>query len=167
MTFDEVQDRRTRKTRMAIFDAIRDLALSRRYDEIRIADILERADVGRSTFYEHFRNKDDVLLSSITPLFEILSDVATGMPVYGRDEFVFAHFWENRALGRIIFQGPLGEKLTRKLAAMILAKTSAPQPGCDDLAAYAKAHSMLGAVRAWICSDFSASPEQMAAYFRQ
>jgi AcrR family transcriptional regulator len=50
----ETRDKRTQKTRQALLGAFFGLVLERRYDEIKVADILERARVGRSTFYEHF-----------------------------------------------------------------------------------------------------------------
>ena len=53
------QDRRIQRTRSALLQAFVSLLLEpRRYDQIKVGDIVERANVGRSTFYEHFRNKD-------------------------------------------------------------------------------------------------------------
>ena len=53
-------DRRVERTRLAILRAFRDLVLTREYDAISVRDIAAAADVGRSTFYEHFDDKDDV-----------------------------------------------------------------------------------------------------------
>ncbi|WP_327085956.1 TetR/AcrR family transcriptional regulator [Nonomuraea sp. NBC_01738] len=54
-------DRRVRRSRAAIQNALLDLALDRDYDQVSIEEILERADVARATFYAHFRDKDAVL----------------------------------------------------------------------------------------------------------
>ncbi|MGN2635176.1 TetR/AcrR family transcriptional regulator [Nocardia takedensis] len=59
-------DRRVRRTRNLLNRALIELMLERGYDRISVADILERADIGRSTFYAHFRDKDDLLLVSST-----------------------------------------------------------------------------------------------------
>ena len=61
-----VTDRRIERTREALEGAfIRLIFEGRRYDRITIADLIARAGVGRSTFYEHYRNKDELLAATI------------------------------------------------------------------------------------------------------
>lgn len=57
-------DRRVRRTRGLLHQALIELMLERDYTRISVRDILDRADVGRSTFYAHYRDKDDLLLVS-------------------------------------------------------------------------------------------------------
>ena len=57
----EKKDRRTRKTRQLLLDTLLALLKEKRYDEISVQDIIERADVARSTFYVHYVDKDDLL----------------------------------------------------------------------------------------------------------
>ncbi|MEU7629882.1 TetR/AcrR family transcriptional regulator [Nocardia sp. NPDC049220] len=59
-------DRRVRRTRNMLHQALIELMLERGYDRITVRDILIRADVGRSTFYTHYRDKDDLLMLSST-----------------------------------------------------------------------------------------------------
>ena len=61
-------DRRQKKTRQAIFDALAELLMSKTYEKITIQDIIEKADVGRSTFYAHFETKDELLHSICSEL---------------------------------------------------------------------------------------------------
>ena len=45
------------------------------YDAITVQDIIDRADVGRSTFYSHYRDKEDLMVSGLLHLMDILSDM--------------------------------------------------------------------------------------------
>jgi AcrR family transcriptional regulator len=54
-------DRRVQKTRALLRQAIGALIHEKPYDQIAVKEILARANVGRSTFYEHFRDKDELL----------------------------------------------------------------------------------------------------------
>ncbi|HEY2791136.1 MAG TPA: TetR/AcrR family transcriptional regulator, partial [Micromonosporaceae bacterium] len=61
-------DRRVRRTRALLQTALVDLIIERGYHRISVQDVLDRADVGRSTFYAHFRDKDALLVSSFDEL---------------------------------------------------------------------------------------------------
>ena len=56
-------DRRQKKTRDAIFKAFIDLLSKKHYNQVTVGEIIERADVGRATFYAHFETKDYLLNS--------------------------------------------------------------------------------------------------------
>lgn len=59
---DKKDDRRTSRTRLALRKALIELILEKHFDEITVQDIIDRANVGRSTFYTHFRDKEDLLI---------------------------------------------------------------------------------------------------------
>jgi AcrR family transcriptional regulator len=61
-------DRRVRRTQKLLHSALVSLILERNYDSITIQEILNRADIGRSTFYAHFKGKDELLISGIHEL---------------------------------------------------------------------------------------------------
>ena len=69
-------DRRVERTRTALYDALVRLIRERPYDEISVQEILEAANVGRSTFYAHFTSKDDLLARSLDRLKALLTAVA-------------------------------------------------------------------------------------------
>jgi len=54
------QDRRAVRSKRLIIDALRELVLEKNYEDISISDIVNRADIGRATFYAHFENKDEL-----------------------------------------------------------------------------------------------------------
>ena len=63
-------DRRQKKTREAIFAAFSELIRARRYESITVQDIIDKADIGRSTFYSHFETKDTLLKAMCSDIFE-------------------------------------------------------------------------------------------------
>lgn len=63
-------DRRQRKTREAIFRAFTGLLKEENYSKITVQQIIDRADIGRTTFYTHFETKDALLESFCTDIFD-------------------------------------------------------------------------------------------------
>jgi AcrR family transcriptional regulator len=71
-------DRRVRRTKRLLHRALIELLLEKGYSRTTVQDILDRADVGRSTFYSHYRDKDDLLVVSCTEyLRTAVNDSAT------------------------------------------------------------------------------------------
>ena len=62
-------DRRQRKTREAIFNAFTELLSKKHYSQITVGEIIEKADIGRATFYSHFETKDFLLKELCEELF--------------------------------------------------------------------------------------------------
>lgn len=62
-------DRRQRKTREAIFRAFTELVSKKDFNRITVGEIIERADIGRATFYAHFETKDFLLKEFCEELF--------------------------------------------------------------------------------------------------
>jgi AcrR family transcriptional regulator len=160
-------DRRSERTRRALLAAFNQLIFDVGYDAMRVGDILERADIGRSTFYQHYRSKDDLLRQSVTPLFAVLAD--TVGPAERPEALVgaVAHFRENRRLARALFGGPTRVILVRRLAELIeerLPAASALLPA--PLLARHIAEAQMGLLDAWLGGRSACRSEDIAAALR-
>jgi AcrR family transcriptional regulator len=67
------QDRRSQRTRRLLSEAFVELLREKGYSAITVSDIIERANIGRSTFYSHYRDKDDLFVSELDRVIEVLS----------------------------------------------------------------------------------------------
>jgi AcrR family transcriptional regulator len=70
MRFDRPMDRRVRRSRKLMQDALLNLLETHDYSKISVSQITDKADVARTTFYSHFQSKDELLLSYIDDIFE-------------------------------------------------------------------------------------------------
>jgi AcrR family transcriptional regulator len=66
-------DRRVVRTRDTLGDALVELIREKPFDDITVQQILDRAGVGRSTFYTHYRDKEDLFMSDVEDFFEMFS----------------------------------------------------------------------------------------------
>jgi AcrR family transcriptional regulator len=80
-------DRRASRTRQALSDALVSLIREKRWDTITVQHVIDRANVGRSTFYAHYRDKEDLLRCTFD---EFLDRFGSGIN------------WENLESGRVV-----------------------------------------------------------------
>ena len=66
-------DRRSQRTRHLLGAALVELIREKDYSSITVSNIIERADVGRSTFYAHYRDKDALFVGELDRVIEVLS----------------------------------------------------------------------------------------------
>lgn len=161
-----VRNRRVDKTRAALLTAFRELLLNGRYDAITVADLIKCADVGRSTFYEHFENKEALLRDSLSPLLEILATAVSEHPKTAAIQSVVEHFWENRRLVRALFAGPARDLSARYLAEFIdepLRHDGKARSLPVALKAIHIAESQLGLLHAWVTSSECAAAAEVSA----
>lgn len=119
-------DRRVLRTRVALGNALVDLMIAGNFDDIRVQQVLDRAKVGRATFYSHFRNKNDLLLSDAERFCEMLlsrflASAGSGRRVAPVAE-LFSHVADFHAFQRALDRSGLREPVA-DLIAGYLART--------------------------------------------
>lgn len=158
---------RRQRTRDELLSAFFTLVLSRRYHEIRIADVLAATGIGRSTFYEHFRNKDELLSAALYGPFSILAGIVSGEAGAARVSGILQHFWENRALARSIFQGAALRVVRKTLITQIESSLDREYRSRlripPRLAAHALADGMFSPIIAWLSGEATCSAVDLAA----
>ena len=158
-------DRRVVRTREALRTAFRELFFSRGYDDFGVAEIAERANIGRSTFYKHFDGKDDLLAWSLGHFLAVIAEACVNAAEPAGLVRVTSHFWENRGRARFVFSGGGLVVLTRLLTAMIedrlprLGRSAFPQA----LAARQLATAQLTLLDQWLQGRGSCAPAELAS----
>ena len=163
-------DRRVERTRQHLLDAFRDLVLTRGYDAVTVRDVVEAANVGRSTFYEHFEHKDALLEASLQPLLTMMADAVRTDDVAPGLSMVISHFGDNRRLARIMMAGSARRLMTRFLSNLI--ETRLPTVAREmratrpllplRLIAAHLADGQLGLIEAWLSGKTGPTPEAVA-----
>lgn len=178
-------DRRIQQTRDALGDALITLMHEKPFDTITVQDVLDLAEVSRSTFYTHFRDKDDLFLSDADDFFQHMANLLTiQAEVSNRVAPVremFAHvadlgefydalvasgkFHDAMELGQGHFARGIEQRLNQLLPAQ--ASTTTSKTANRAALAHAFAGAMLSMMFWWLDHGKPASPAQMDDEFHQ
>jgi len=176
---DDSGDRRVRRTRQALRQAMNELIIEKGYDRFTVQDLIDRADVGRSTFYSHYETKDDLLISGLQEFAAELRVKLAADPV--KDDAIlptlgiFQHLAENQRLFRGLI-GSRGIDIAQRRALELLTNLALAGIGKREAAgehspvpADARAAFLAGAFMSfqawWLDSGLHYSPEEMATMF--
>jgi len=171
-------DRRSRRTRRLVAAAMTELLMERPFDRITVQAIIDRADIGRATFYHHFRDKLDVVDAVSAEMFAGLHEddpdpAATSgrLPILG----LFRHAAERYTSLRAMLDTPGGSVFWAQshaaLVTAIASSLAAPAPGRmrrgvpAAVEAQFIAGALLGTLQWWLREGMPYPPEQMAAMF--
>lgn len=113
------RDRRWARTQSDLLAAFRNLALSREYDDITVSDIIKRGNVGRSTFYEHCENKDDLFRQSLRGMVKELAITVGERSSTEALATVLEHVFERRKVAVTLLRGSARNVINGYLACEI------------------------------------------------
>lgn len=176
-------DRRTEKTRQSLLFALSDLMQEKKYSNITIQEIIDRANVGRSTFYAHFETKDELLSSCMENVFEMLNHHITDYVehVDSQTRFIpvselFEHVSENSRLIKGLMSIESTELLLYKIQAYwnkrierylisLLPEHTKPKVPLEILTNHITC-TMIELLKWWINCNMPYTPQQMDQYFQ-
>ncbi len=178
-------DRRVRRTRRLLEEACIELVLEQGYEGVTVEAIAQRADVGRATFYMHYRDKDDLFTQSIGGISTALhAHVAAhlfapdGRIVATPVRLIFEHAQANATLYRVVLSGAGNGKGLNQVrrdvarfaeAAFAAEASKAGRRPTVPLTVIAQhfASSLLGLVYWWLEADQPYTVAEMTDMFRQ
>jgi AcrR family transcriptional regulator len=189
---DQSQDRRIVRTRRALQAALIQLILEKGYDAVTIEEITDRADLGRTTFYLHFKDKEELFMHAIDTICEdflekhknLLTmidnrDRAFDHPQLNLDErilyHIFAHARDNADLYRVMLRGEGGAKASRRFSEVIqqeIIKRLRKAEGLKskvplEIFAVFFSGTLIELVTWWLEHDQPFTIEEMVVYFQQ
>ena len=178
-------DRRQKKSREAIFNAFTSLLSVKNYNQISVQEIIDIADVGRTTFYAHFETKEYLLKDLCEELFGHIVDTAMGLP-HGHHHYsradkadsVFLHLLrhlqendshilellssQNNDLFLRYFKSNLKKLIISQYMQKGVFKNSKLP---EDYLVNHMTSSFVETVSWWLSHDMTESPEQITEYF--
>ncbi len=176
-----VPDKRARRTQNRLGTALLELLLDKPIHRVTVQEVLDRAKVGRSTFYLHFRGKDDLLLSQLEMFLETMSTLLSSR---GEQSLrvapvaeMFAHIASARRFyqaltdcGRLqdfydLGQGYFARGIERRLKESH--RLEAMRPPEIAARACALAGSLLALLRWWMDRGAKETPEELDALFHR
>jgi AcrR family transcriptional regulator len=186
-------DRRVNRTRRLLREALMSLIVEKGYDAVTIEDITGRAELGRTTFYLHYKDKEDLLLESIDTIADELTErIAREFQLQDEDKmilsnsnrfkpivFVFQHAQNNKLLYQIILRGEGSTAAATRIRSIIIdaamkfiklwtdAKiVSRLEEEQLRLVAVYFGSSLLGLLTWWLETENPYTPEEIGEHFR-
>jgi len=173
-------DLRVRRTRQALVHAFIAAVEEKGYDAVTIQDLLDRAGVGRSTFYAHYRSKDDLHIKSLEGMLVALDACLDKGAAEGAADRVapvrelFAHVAQVKDFHREIVRARVMERhhhahvaiTSRLMKRRLQAAGNGSKPAIPtEVQARAMAGALFALLTWWIESDYPESPERMDEMF--
>ena len=171
------QDRRSQRTRHLLSAAFVQLLREKGYSAITVSDIIERANVGRSTFYSHFHDKDDLFVGELDRVVELLSyrkSHPDEMPFYFPSLGLFEHVGEEYELYKALLWTAGIDLMIKHMQASLSQRIQQglQQSGNEfdvplPILASFIAGSFVTLLKWWLENKMTYSPEEMDTMFKR
>jgi AcrR family transcriptional regulator len=189
-------DRRIERTRRNLKEALLVLVLEKGYETVTVQEITHKADISRTTFYLHYRDKEQLLLECVDGMVNDLIQQITQIPLtaWGREklgnsssqpspspvQMIFKHAAEHASLYRITLRVEGAYQALERLEEIISSTAATtlkeitdqggvqlpPQVPLEVFSHYFAA-ALLGMITWWLENDMPYPPEQMATSFQK
>ena len=161
-------DTRSERSRAAILGAFITLIFRDGFERLSVGAIVAEAGVARSTFYEHFSGKEDVLQASMSHFFNVMAGCVASDQQPPELIRVIEHFWGNRRMADAVFTGHPRLILVRSLSELIERRLRAAGEGGKPLVPYELssiqiAEAQIALVENWLRGRAYCQAEDMAA----
>jgi AcrR family transcriptional regulator len=132
-------DRRVQRTRQALRKALVDLIQEKGYDAISVEEITQRANLGRATFYLHYKDKEDILLEEfsekVSDQVRLISEIPSAFWIsehvfeeVNHDhsliqplELIFKHAADNAEFYRVMLRGESTKRIADRINEIVVA----------------------------------------------
>ena len=180
------RDRRVERTQQLLREALLSLIREKGFEGVTVQEIIDRANVGRATFYAHFDNKDDLLLSGFDEFRALLKTLQRDAlslggtvenRVFGFSHEIFSHTNEYRDVFRPMVGKRSGAALERLLHRLLVdlvredVKQTVARPENGELPAEAVvqffAGALFGLLKWWLDGKVRLSVADVDALFRR
>ena len=189
---DKPLDRRSRRTRHGLQAALISLILEKGYDSVTIEEVTDRADLGRTTFYLHFRDKEELLMHAIDTICDdfiqqheallalVDTSKTTTHSLQGNvDErilhHIFNHARDNADLYKVMLRGEGGATASKRFTQIIQEETIRRLSRLEKLESKVPLEvfavffsgTLVEMVTWWLEQDQPFSIEEMVAFYQQ
>lgn len=165
MNCPEPSSRRSDQTRGQIMSAFTRLVFANGFENVSVKSVVAAANIARSTFYEHFSDKEDVLRACMKRFFSVVADCVAQDAQPPELAKVLDHLWSNRRLTDAIFSGRARSVLARNQVDLVeahLRKAAGASGASTRLAAIGIAESQLAQVESWLRGRVHGTVDEVA-----
>lgn len=178
------EDRRIQRTKQIMREALIELMLEKSYEKITIQEIIDRANVGRATFYNHYQDKDDLLLRGVAEIAtEHQSKFAHSQ--YDKPEKqksintagMFMHSQQNERMHQVMFKRNRENLILERVRSFLYDNVEQQLVQLADdpeqiavpipIMAQFLTGGILSLINWWHEQNFPYSPEEMDEFFQQ